>query len=103
MYRLRRTAVFLAASSGLTLAATGIVPVQAAPTAARAPKPGQWTQVTGKLTIINDIGLARGKDGVLHVTDQNRPVQAASPARRSVGLAACISPLTSQHDMLCST
>jgi hypothetical protein len=67
MHRLRRTAVFLAAATGLAVAATGIAPVQAASTKAKALKPGQWTQVTGKLTNIDDIGLARGKDGVLHV------------------------------------
>lgn len=67
MHRLRRTAVFAVAATGLTVAATGVVPVQAASTSAKAPKPGHWTQVTGKLTNIDDIGLARGKDGVLHV------------------------------------
>ena len=66
MHRLRRTAVFVAAATGLAVAATG-VPVQAASTPAKALKPGHWTQVTGKLTNIDDIGLARGKDGVLHV------------------------------------
>ncbi len=67
MYRLRRTAVFLAATTGLTVAATGIVPAQGASASGRALKLGQWTQVTGKLSNINDVGLVRGKDGVLHV------------------------------------
>ena len=67
MYRLRRTAVFLAATTGLTVAATGIGPAQGASTTAKDLKLGQWTQVTGKLSNINDVGLARGKDGVLHV------------------------------------
>jgi hypothetical protein len=67
MHGLRRTAVSLAAATGLAAAASGIVPVQAASTTAKALKPGQWTQVTSKLTNIDDIGLARGKDGVLHV------------------------------------
>jgi hypothetical protein len=67
MYRLRRTAVFLAATTGLTVAVTGIGPARGATPAATALKLGRWTQVTGKLSNINDVGLARGKDGVLHV------------------------------------
>ncbi len=35
--------------------------------AGRAARPGQWSEVTSKLTNIADIGLARGRDGVLHV------------------------------------
>jgi hypothetical protein len=66
MDSMRRMPVLLLASV-LTVAAAA-VPVQAALAGpARAPRPGQWTQVTGKLLDISDVGLARGRDGVLHV------------------------------------
>jgi len=63
MHGLRRTAAFLAATTGLTAAATGVAPAQATPTTAKVLKLGQWTRVTGKLTNIDDVGLVRGKDG----------------------------------------
>ncbi len=57
-------AALLALACGLT-SLIAVQPVSAG--AAKAPRPGQWTQVTGKLTNIDDVGLARGSDGVLHV------------------------------------
>jgi hypothetical protein len=54
-------AVALALTSQTSQAAEGRLASPAAP------RPGQWTQVTGKLININDVGLARGQDGVLHV------------------------------------
>ena len=74
MHPLRRISILM--GSVFTVAALAVPagpvqaagPVQQAPTGpARVPRPGQWTQVTGKLTNIDDIGLARGNDGVLHV------------------------------------
>lgn len=64
MHSLRRISVLLAAGLGVAAAAA---PAQVLAGPAKAPRPGHWTQVTGKLTDIDDIGLARGKDGVLHV------------------------------------
>lgn len=61
-----RTAIPLALACGLT-GVVAVQPASASAASARAPRPGQWTQVTGKLSNINDVGLARSRDGVLHV------------------------------------
>lgn len=65
MHTWRRLPVLLAC--GLCVAAAAAPAQVALASPAKAPRPGQWTLVTGKLTNINDVGLARGKDGVLHV------------------------------------
>ncbi len=66
MHSLRRVSVLLACA--LIPTATAVqVSTAAAASQAKAPRPGQWTQVTTKLTDIDDVGLARGLDGVLHV------------------------------------
>lgn len=63
----RMPALTLTLTFVLTVAAVA-APVQAAVSdPARAPRPGQWTKVTGNLSNIDDVGLARGTDGVLHV------------------------------------
>jgi hypothetical protein len=63
----RKSALILAVLGGLAVTFSAL-PNAGASTAARlAPRPGQWTQVTTKLTSPTDIGLARGEDGVLHV------------------------------------
>ena len=64
MHSLRRMSALLAFGLGVAAAAA---PVQVLASPAKAPRPGHWTQVTGKLINIDDVGLARGKDGVLHV------------------------------------
>jgi hypothetical protein len=69
-----RTSLHLATACGLA-AGLLIIPTAALRQGAlpafaaqgRAPRPGQWTQVTTPLTLIDDVGLARGADGVLHV------------------------------------
>lgn len=65
MHSLRRLPVVVA--GGLAVAAVTAPAQVTLASPARAPRPGQWTQVTGKLTDIDDVGLARGRDGVLHV------------------------------------
>jgi len=69
MRTLRLGSTLLATGLAATLAGTMSMPgaFAARPEAVRAPRPGQWTEVTSKLTNIADVGLARGKDGVLHV------------------------------------
>ncbi len=53
---------------GAMLSALGVGPASARVTAAAAAGPGYWSQVTpAGPNIIDDIGLARGADGVLHV------------------------------------
>ncbi len=65
---LRRMPGPAAALLALACGLTSLIAAQPASAgAAKAPRPGQWTQVTGKLTNIDDAGLARGSDGVLHV------------------------------------
>src|ERR1700722_2621046 len=69
MRTLRLGSTLLATGLAATLAGTMSMPgaFAARPEAVRAPRPGQWTEATSKLTNIADVGLARGKDGVLHV------------------------------------
>lgn len=65
MHWLRPTSVLLACGLGFAAMTAPLQVALAGP--AKAPRPGHWTEVTGKLSNINDVGLARGKDGVLHV------------------------------------
>jgi len=65
MHSLRQRSVLLACVLAVAAAVAPVGTAAASP--AKAPRPGQWTQVTTKLTDIDDVGLARGKDGVLHV------------------------------------
>lgn len=74
MHPLRRMLILMGSVLTVAPVAVPAAPVQAAGPIqlastgpARVPRSGQWTQVTGQLTNIDDIGLARGKDGVLHV------------------------------------
>jgi hypothetical protein len=62
--------------------------------------PGQWTQITSKLTNIKDVGLVRGADGVLHVLwatgptgavrVSDTPISASGAVGRPVTIAAHI-------------